>query len=120
MSMARCSVREVEMRRDGANSQDPSPCRACGACCSTSAEWPRFSTESEAALERIPPELVDASLSGMRCEGDRCSALLGEVGAATSCAIYLDRPDVCRACEPGDDACLMAREKHGLGAIAVA
>ena len=50
----------------------------------------------------------------MRCEGDRCSALLGEIGVATACVIYADRPDVCRACLPGDDSCLMARHRFGL------
>jgi Fe-S-cluster containining protein len=50
----------------------------------------------------------------MRCDGDRCSALLGEVGVATSCRIYSVRPDVCRACEPGDDACRIARNSFGL------
>ena len=50
----------------------------------------------------------------MRCAGDRCAALMGRVGIATSCAVYDVRPDVCRACEPGDDACQIARAKHGL------
>ncbi|TIW89146.1 MAG: YkgJ family cysteine cluster protein, partial [Mesorhizobium sp.] len=29
-------------------------CQSCGACCSYSAEWPRFSTEDDAQLDRIP------------------------------------------------------------------
>jgi len=53
-------------------------------------------------------------LGRMRCEGDRCAALVGDVGIATSCAIYTVRPDVCRACVPGDDACEMARRRFGL------
>jgi len=96
----------------------PSPCQACGACCATSAEWPRFSLESEQELARIPPALVAGSGGGMRCEGDRCAALLGEVGRWTTCAIYAVRPLVCRDCAPGDDACTVARERHGLGALA--
>jgi Fe-S-cluster containining protein len=40
------------------------------------------------------------------------------VGIATSCAVYADRPDVCRACEVGDDACSMARAKVGLPLLA--
>ena len=91
-----------------------SPCQSCGACCATSANWPRFSTETDAALDRIPAALVDPSLSRMRCVGNRCSALAGEVGVATACSIYADRPDVCRACEVGDDACRTARARHGL------
>jgi Fe-S-cluster containining protein len=105
---------------DMAVSQDPSPCNACGACCSYSAGWPRFTTEDDLALERLPRELVDASLSGMRCDGARCSALVGQVGVSTSCAVYADRPDVCRACDVGDDACQMARGRHGLPLIAAA
>lgn len=89
-------------------------CQRCGACCAYSRDWPRFSLESDAALDLIPERFVNASLSGMRCVGDRCSALIGEVGKATSCGIYAVRPDVCRACEPGDDACLMARARFGL------
>jgi uncharacterized protein len=50
----------------------------------------------------------------MRCDGDRCAALVGEVGVSTACAIYAIRPDVCRACTPGDDACTMARQRFKL------
>jgi Fe-S-cluster containining protein len=39
---------------------------------------------------------------------------VGDVGIATSCSIYTVRPDVCRACFPGDDACAMARRRFGL------
>lgn len=90
------------------------PCQSCGACCHYSAEWPRFSTEDDAALALIPEALVDDGLGRMRCENDRCCALQGQVGVDTSCAIYAIRPDVCRACLPGDDACNIARLHHGL------
>ena len=50
----------------------------------------------------------------MRCSGDRCDALQGEIGKSTACSIYDIRPDVCRACEPGDDACNMARRRFGM------
>ena len=89
-------------------------CQACGACCAVSAAWPRFSTESEAELDFIPAELVSPDLSGMRCLGDRCAALAGTIGTATACSIYAARPDVCRACRPGDPECLTARRRHGL------
>src|SRR5436305_3970826 len=90
------------------------PCQACGACCSYSSNWPRFTTEDDAALERIPEKFVNDKLAGMRCEGDRCSALSGQVGVATSCRIYVDRPEVCRTCMPGDIECQTARKRHGL------
>ena len=57
---------------------------------------------------------VDDEAGRMRCNGDRCSALTGEVGVATACAVYAVRPDVCRACLPGDHACLTARRRFGL------
>ena len=49
-------------------------CRSCGACCSFSTEWPRFSLESEISLDRIPPIYVDDERGGMRCNGNRCAA----------------------------------------------
>ena len=98
--------------------RDDGPCRSCGACCATSRTWPRFTTESDAELALIPAALVAANLSGMRCVGDRCAALTGAVGVATTCGIYAVRPEVCRTCLPGDDACGMARAKHGLAALA--
>jgi Fe-S-cluster containining protein len=89
-------------------------CRRCGACCSYSAEWPRLSLESEVQIARIPREFVDDSGCGMRCTGARCAALVGTVGETTSCAIYPLRPDVCRACSPGDPECLEARRHFGM------
>jgi uncharacterized protein len=89
-------------------------CQACGACCSFSPDWPRFSLEDDAALDLIPRAFVDDSLGRMRCKGDRCAALVGEVGIATACAVYAVRPDVCKACVPGDDACEMARRRFKL------
>src|SRR5712671_873784 len=95
-----------------------SPCQACGACCCYSQNWPRFTTEDDAALDLIPAKFVNAGLSGMRCHGDRCSALSGKVGVATSCGIYAVRPEVCRTCMPGDVECAMARKRHGLPVLA--
>lgn len=93
------------------------PCVRCGACCAYSANWPRFSTEDDAALSLIPDALVNERQSGMRCDGERCCALSGQIGVATSCAIYAVRPEVCRSCEPGDPECNMARRRHGLCAL---
>jgi uncharacterized protein len=90
------------------------PCQACGACCGYSSNWPRFTTEDDAALDLIPEKFVNARLSGMRCDGDRCSALSGKVGVATSCVVYEVRPEVCRTCLPGDAECAMARRRYGL------
>lgn len=89
-------------------------CQACGACCAFSRDWPRFWTDDEAAVGRIPRRYRDATSVGMRTDGDRCSALIGEIGCSTGCAIYADRPQVCRDCLPGDDACRMARRRFAL------
>jgi hypothetical protein len=71
--------------------------------------------ETEADIRSIPAAF--AGKRGMRCEGNRCSALDGEVGVQTSCAIYNDRPEVCRSCLPGDAECNIARERFGLPAL---
>lgn len=89
-------------------------CQACGACCATDASWPRFSLETDEEIARIPEALIAENLGGMRCENDRCLALAGEIGKTTRCTIYDVRPQVCRSCMPGDDACLMARARHKL------
>jgi Fe-S-cluster containining protein len=107
------------MQTPAAAPDDSSPCQACGACCSYSRNWPRFTTEDDAALDRIPAKFVNERLSGMRCDGERCSALNGKVGVATACAIYAVRPEVCRTCMPGDVECAMARRKFGLPAIGI-
>jgi Fe-S-cluster containining protein len=93
-------------------------CQSCGACCAFSHEWPRFSLESDEAIARIPPAFVDDAHGRMRCDGDRCSALVGEIGKATACGVYAVRPDVCRECQPGDAECLMARRRYSLPEIA--
>lgn len=94
-----------------------SPCQACGACCAYSADWPRFGLETPAQIEAIPRALVDDARGTMRCTGDRCVALSGEVGVATACTAYAVRPEVCRACLPGDASCALARARFGLAAF---
>lgn len=94
--------------------RDVAACQACGACCAHSADWPRFTLESDADIAEIPDALVAAGGAGMRCVGDRCAALSGEIGRAVSCRVYAARPIVCRDCLPGDDACQMARAGAGM------
>lgn len=67
----------------------------------------------------IPARLVATDLSGMKCDGNRCTALIGEIGTWTACTIYAVRPLVCRDCLPGDDACTMARTRVGLPPVAM-
>lgn len=98
---------------------DPPPfdCQSCGACCHYSADWPRFTLEDDAEIALIPTALQTANGSGMACANDRCLALTGEVGKHTACSIYAIRPIVCRECVAGDEACLMARERHGMSLV---
>ena len=102
-----------ERRTDASLASIPE-CQNCGACCAYSREWPRFTTEDESDLARIPRVFADHQRGRMQCDGDRCSALVGEIGGSTACAIYDVRPEVCRACQPGDEECRMARERFGL------
>jgi Fe-S-cluster containining protein len=60
---------------------------------------------------------VAADKSGMRCDGNRCAALAGEIGKQVGCTIYGLRPDVCRACQAGDEECNTARAKYGFAPI---
>lgn len=96
------------------NSLTGADCQACGACCAYSSEWPRFTMETDEALDKIPEHLVAADLSGMRCEDQRCMALEGKIGGTVRCTIYEVRPEVCRECQPNDPECLTARSAHGL------
>lgn len=97
---------------------DSAICQACGACCAYSRTWPRFTLETDAEIAAIPEAVIDDRQSGMRCDGERCTALAGEVGVATSCTIYDVRPIVCRDCVPGDDACTIARLARGMAPVA--
>jgi Fe-S-cluster containining protein len=65
--------------------------------------------ETDADLAQIPGAYIDDEHGRMRCSGNRCAALIGEVGVTTACAIYRARPEVCKACLPGDAACRTAR-----------
>ena len=65
--LAALAARDVSSPDEGA--EPVFDCQSCGACCSYSAEWPRFSMEDDSQLDRIPEKFVAADLSGMRCEG---------------------------------------------------
>ena len=44
----------------------------------------------------------------------RCAALTGKVGEKVACGIYEWRPSPCHEFAEGSDACLRARQRHGL------
>jgi uncharacterized protein len=58
-----------------------------------------------------------ARMRGTDHAAPRCCALGGKLGEAVSCGIYEWRPNPCRELEPGSDACLRARARHGLAPL---
>lgn len=95
-------------------------CGSCGACCveagyvgvSPTDTTPRALTRTTKGLN-LSKETMTAL--GRRCMkrhiGGPCVALEGVVGSNVSCAIYEQRPAVCRQFEAGTPGCLDARER---------
>lgn len=94
-----------------------SPCTTCGACCAYSFDWPEFSDEDE--LDGVPESMCDCENGRMKCVGDRCVALVGEVGNAVKCSIYSSRPAVCRGFEPGTNVCGEVRRFFKLAPLGI-
>ncbi|QHE85214.1 YkgJ family cysteine cluster protein [Hydrogenophaga sp. BPS33] len=99
-----------------------SACTTCGACCACFRV--DFSVhEGEELGGTVPAGLsaeVNHSLLRMRGTDHsppRCAALSGKVGVKALCGIYEWRPSPCREFEEGSDACLRARQRHGLPAL---
>lgn len=90
----------------------PLDCQSCGACCAYSESWPAFIGSRDS--EDIPEEYIDADNARMLCFGKRCAALTGEIGSRAACAVYAQRPLVCREFQAGSDDCLMVRRSFGL------
>jgi uncharacterized protein len=93
---------------------EPFDCLACGACCAYSETWPAFIGDGDGV--GIPDELIDFDQRRMQCYGDRCSALVGEIGKRAHCSVYLNRPLVCREFQSGSDDCIMVRRRFNLPA----
>jgi len=89
-------------------------CLSCGACCAYSESWPAFIGDGDG--DGIPDELIDFGHERMQCYGDRCSALVGEIGTLAKCSVYENRPLVCREFQSGSDDCNMVRRKFNLPA----
>jgi len=89
-------------------------CTACGACCAYSASWPAFIGAGDGA--GIPEDLIDFEHERMQCYGERCSALVGEIGSDAQCSVYALRPLVCREFESGSEDCIMVRLSFNLQA----
>lgn len=50
----------------------------------------------------------------MKMTNGHCTALSTTVPKQFLCAVYEDRPTLCRALEPGSTPCLEARARHGV------
>ena len=89
-------------------------CLCCGACCAYSDSWPALIGDGDG--EGIPDELIDLDHERMQCYGNRCSALVGEIGSRAQCSVYQNRPLVCREFQQGSDDCIMVRRSFDLSA----
>ena len=81
----------------------------------TPADAARFEREPRlAALTRVHHTFDGREIRFMRMdESGRCVALAGQLGCV-HCAIYEDRPELCREVAPGSECCLDSRRRFGL------
>lgn len=84
-------------------------CQECGACCAD-----LQSQEIDATGYTGPSGYLGSNGGISADETGRCVALLGEIGSSVSCAVYDDRPKVCREFPPGSVSCYDARDEEGL------
>jgi Fe-S-cluster containining protein len=97
-------------------------CQQCGACCASFRV--DFSVhELDESGGHVPSGLaveVNDHLCRMRGTDhvpSRCAALTGQLGQQVACGIYEWRPSPCREFAQGSDACLRARQRHGLAPL---
>jgi len=96
-----------------------SACTSCGACCASfRVDFSVFETQAEGGA--VPDGLV-VEVTGSTCRmrgtdhsPPRCAALSGRLGERIACGIYEWRPSPCREFEEGSEACVRARQRHGL------
>lgn len=102
---------------------ESSPCLSCGACCSAFRVTFYWAESTAHPQGHVPVELtnsvgpVSRCMQGTDARAPRCIALAGQVGDCVSCAIYAQRPSVCREVMPGDAFCRKARARHGLAPL---
>ena len=104
-------------------------CTACGACCFGKRDYvqvfaddvvrlgPARTAELVAAPVGEIPESVGRKAEPrrfMKMTHGHCKALRTDVPNRFLCAVYEDRPMLCRALEPGSASCLEARARRGI------
>ncbi len=96
------------------------PCITCGACCATFRVSFYWAEADPFVGGTVPPELTEkissslVAMKGTNQSACRCVALEGEIGGDIRCGIYEQRSSTCREFESGSEACLRARNRHGL------
>jgi Fe-S-cluster containining protein len=108
-------------------------CTTCGACCRGKRDYVQVFADDVARLgavrtaELVAPAVREIPASvGRAAEPQRymkmthgtCVALRTVEPNRFLCAVYEDRPMLCRALEPGSAPCLEARARHGVDARA--
>ena len=109
---------------------DKYECTTCGACCFGKRDYVQVFPDDAARLgpartaELVAPPVgeIPASVGRsaeprrfMKMTHGHCQALRTEVPGQFLCAVYEDRPMLCRALEPGSAPCLEARARRGWG-----
>lgn len=104
-------------------------CQSCGACCIPEYDSDHYVDMTPAEVKELTPyfrkKLVVYPYHNLSCpsiatkkEADTdhtiCAAHRGRAGVRSACAIYADRPGVCREFKPGSPACRQARHEIGL------
>ncbi|MGI9133197.1 MAG: YkgJ family cysteine cluster protein [Rhodoferax sp.] len=99
-------------------------CTRCGACCASFRVDFSFQ-ETQDGGGQVPMGLATPLIGdtwrmrGTDYAAPRCAALSGTLGAKVACGIYEWRPSPCQELGAGSEACLRARQRHGLAAPAV-
>ena len=104
-------------------------CTSCGACCFGRRDYVQVFPDDLARLGTARAAEFVAPASGeipasvgresepkrfMKMTHGHCSALRTDVPNRFLCAVYEDRPMLCRALEPGSAPCLEARARLGV------
>jgi len=97
-------------------------CQACAACCHGDEGWVHVDASDDARVDASPAlaRLVVLTRHGgyvkrsLRMIRGACAALEGEGEGRWRCAVYPDRPSVCREVERGSPTCIAARRARGI------